>query len=90
MGTELSSWFLAHDVRHAEFAVAEPPQMLTLLVLPVGSSQSNLALALDILALISKASDFAGVLFTELIFSEKLFFRCISFSEVHVQNMFFS
>lgn len=39
-------------MRHAESAVWLS-QMLMLLVLPVGSNQSNLALALDILALIS-------------------------------------
>lgn len=60
-----------------EFAMAKPPQMLMLLVLLVGSNQSNLALALDNLALISKSTDFAGVLLTELLLSEKLFFHCI-------------
>jgi len=44
-------------MRH-ESAVAEPPQMLMLLILPMGSNQNNLAL--DLLALMSERLTLLG------------------------------
>lgn len=76
LGTELSCWFLAHDVRHAESAVAELPQMLVLSVLPVGSSQRNLAPVPGHFGFHQEPSDFAGVRLTEL--WKKLFFSIAS------------
>lgn len=66
--------FLARDVRHAESAVAELTQMLMLLVLPVGSNQSNLALPLDILALISRRLTLLGFCCLSSYFCGKNFF----------------